>query len=53
MEKLKSRERDVEGVKVSRVYREREKNIIQLIELNPLQEQPAGNFFIFILYFND
>ena len=37
MEKLKSRERDVEGVEVSRVYKEREKNLVQLIELNLVQ----------------
>ena len=29
-----SRERDVEGVEVSRVYRERKKNLVQL---NPVQ----------------
>ena len=41
VEKLKSRERDVEGVEVSRVYKEREKNLVQLIELNLVQQQPA------------
>jgi hypothetical protein len=52
VEKLKSRERDVEGVEVSRVYRERKKNLVQLIELNPVQQQLAGKKK-FILYFND
>ena len=52
MEKLKSRERDVERVEASHMYKERQKNLVQLIELNPVQQQSAGKKK-FILYFND
>ena len=31
---------------MSCVHRERKKNLVQLIELNPVQQQPTGNFFI-------
>jgi hypothetical protein len=42
VEKLKSRERDVERVEVLRVYRERKKNLLQWIELNPVQQDSSS-----------
>ena len=32
---------------MSCVHRERKKNLVQLIELNPVQQQPTGIFFFF------